>query len=82
MSSLLKLITATAAGLGMKMPPIPIIAGNGAVPVVGYVMVGENVMDLPPSVTVMVSVEPEKEAVTDVGSAGIIPSSSVWKSVL
>jgi hypothetical protein len=60
----------------MLMPPTPIIAGNGPLPVVGYVMVGENVMVLAPSVTVMARVVPENVAVTDVGSGGIIPSSS------
>lgn len=56
--------------------------GKGAVPVEGYVMVGANEMDLPPSVTVIVRVVPENEAVTDCGVPGITPSSSCCRSVL
>ncbi|KAJ7336380.1 hypothetical protein DFH08DRAFT_1083153 [Mycena albidolilacea] len=37
----------------MLMPPTAIIAGNGPLPVVGYVIIGENVIVLPPFVTVM-----------------------------
>jgi hypothetical protein len=61
---------------------MPIIAGKGAVPVVGYVIVGAKVMDFPASVTVIVSVLPEKDTVMDSGGPGKIPSSSSCRSVL
>lgn len=82
MSLLLKLIIATPAGVGKEIPPIPMMAGKGAVPVDGYVMVGAKEIDFPPSVTVMVRVVPEKEAVTDCGVPGIVPSSSICRRVL
>src|ERR1700693_4869003 len=51
-SSLPKVMLPTPAGIGMLTPPIPMIAGYGAVPLVGVLIVAEKVMDFPPSVTV------------------------------
>ena len=42
----------------------------------------EKEIDLPPSETLMVKVLPEKEAVTDEGFGGRVPSSMRWKSWL
>ena len=59
MSSLLKVSTATPAGVGILMPPMAMMAGNGAVPVDGKATDTVNEIDFPESETFMVSVFPE-----------------------
>ncbi len=51
------------------------IAGYGAVPLLGYVIVTVNDTDLPPSPAVIVRVLPLKEAVSEDGFGGLVPSS-------
>lgn len=58
------------------------MAGNGAVPEDGRLMDTEKLMDLPASDTLIVSVFPEKEAVTEDGLGGRVPVSYRWNSWL
>ena len=66
----------------MLIPPMAMMAGYGAVPEDGYVIEAVKEIDFPPSLTLMVKVEPEKEPVTEDGFGGRVPSSYFWKSCL
>jgi hypothetical protein len=81
MSSLLKVMVATLLGTGRLAAPYAIMAGKGPVPL-GFLMETEKETDLPPSVEVMESEDPEKVAVTLDGFLGKSPSSCAWIAAL
>lgn len=66
----------------MLKPPIPMIAGYGAVPPDGALMDAENVMDFPPFETTTVILPPIKVPVTLDGFSGLVPNSYFWKRSL
>jgi hypothetical protein len=75
MSSLLKVIVATVAGIGMLDPPKAMIAGKGADPEVGYLIDTEKEMEFPPFETEILSEFEENVALTEDGLGGRTPSS-------
>lgn len=58
------MIVATVAGTGTKAPERPMMAGNGADPEVGYLMLTVNEMLFPASVTLTVRVVPTEPRVS------------------
>jgi hypothetical protein len=64
MPSLSKAIVAAPAETGMLTPPMPMIAGYGAVPLIGTWIVAEKVIDLLLFEATTVSLPPAKEPVT------------------
>lgn len=75
MSSQLKLIIATPAGAGRLPPSYAMIAGYGAVPEEGYVIVTVKDIDFPDSPQLTVNVVPESDAVRVLGGPGSVPIS-------